>query len=592
MNSLKSKLKEWAEAGLIAPAQEKSVWDYERRRAAGPAGAGRRLSGLHGFLILSALIMGLGAVSLTAANWRLIPAFAKLSAYFAGLGALAVFCWKAKARPASWSQPLLVFYMISAFAGIALISQIYNAEGALHQALFFWAVVTFSLMLRAGGAFPVHFYLAGLYAAFVLWSLKFWPGMGALAAGEEFYGAAGGAAGGAAFKAQALPPLLLFAASLPLPPPAARLLKPLAFLSAAEAKKAVFQSWAALTGLVSLGVFSLSRYPSLTDPDQGARLVAWDFFFMGLPAAYIFLSLALSPFQKQQKVFSAGAVLAFLLLFALSLIPWDRMGGLQWDAVRLAALSMTLLLVCLSALSLRQNNLFAAGAAAFVFQAAFFCGGALAAPAGSLFCFGFFMLCHHPKVMAAFPLPSAKKAFAAAAAIFGLFSLLMFSKSAGGGAEALKTLFGLKGLVFAAAAGFAVYAAFRSAQSKKAQKILLSWTAALFCLSSALFLLAPPLSSAYQLASLILNGAVLSLIAVFALTLKAKGFFILCLAALMCRILLFYFEFAKGLAAAGAALLLCGAGLAAAGRLFEKYRGRISAWADRLDDGARGGKKI
>lgn len=585
MDSLRDKLKEWAEGGLITPAQEAAVWDYERRREAKP-GAGRRLSGLHGFLIVSALITGLGAVTIIAANWLLIPSFAKLAAYFAGLAALAVFCWKAKARLASWASPLLVFYMIAAFAGIALVSQIYNAEGSLHQALFFWSVLTFSLMLQAPSAFPAHFYLTGLYAAFVLWSWDFPSGMRALAAGGEGYGA-----GGAVFKAQALPPLLLFAASLPLPAAAARFLNPGLFVSALPAKKAVFQSWAALTGLAALAVFSSSPYPSLTGPDQGAALAARDLLLIGCPAAWIFLSLAFSPFRKKQKAFLAGSVLSFLLLFLLSLIPWSKIGGPQWETVRLAALSLTLIFVCLSALSLRQNRLFAAGAAAFIFQAAVFCGGALAAPALCLFCLGFLMICQRPQARAAFPLPSAKKALRGGAALFGLFSLLLFSKAAGSEAAGLKTLFSLKGLLFSGAAGFIIWAALNSAQSKKAQKALLAWTAGLFWLSSILFLLAPPLSSAYQLTSLILNGAVLSLIAVFALTLKAKGFFILCLAALLGRILLFYFEFARGLAATGAALVLCGAGLAAAGRLFEKHKGRISAWADQLDEGKSGAAK-
>ena len=596
MDSLKSKLKEWVGAGLITSRQEEAVWDYERRRSLRPAAmrsADRRsadrksaevrsadfkFSGLQGFLILAALIAGLGAVALIAANWRLIPSFVKLIVYFSALTALALFCRKAKSRLASWFSPLLVFYMIAVLAGIGLVSQIYNAAGPLHQALFFWSVLTFSLMLQARSAFPLHFYLTGLYAAFLLWS-HFQQGFSALATGGPFQSEG---MPSAVFKAQALPPLLLFAASLPLPPPAERFLPVIPRLSL---KRAVFQSWAAVAGLVSLAVLSASPYPFFTEADKGLSFSVWNLFLLGGACAWVFLGIACRSLTVKQKAFLGGQVLSFLLFFFLSALPWAGQDILQWESVRFAALSLILFLAGRSALFLGQNRLFVIAAAAFILQTAAFDNWTLAAPLLCLLCFGFFMFFHHSQITAAFPLPSAKKAFSEGAVLFGLLSVILFS-GAGENRAAQEALFGLKGLVFAGTAGFVFWAVWNSGRHGKAQKMLLSLAGGLFAVSS---LLVPwGVSAAYQLTSLLLNGSLLSLIAIFALTLQAKGFFILCLGALLGRILLFYFEFAKGLAAAGVALVVCGAALAAAGRLYEKHKDRINSWAERLDDEERG----
>ena len=578
MDSLKSKLKEWVGAGLITSRQEAAVWDYERRRSAKP----QKISGLQGFLILAALIAGLGAVALIAANWRLIPSLLKLTAYFAALAALALYCLKAKSRLTAWASPLLVFYMIAALAGIGLVSQIYNTEGSLHQALFFWSVLTFSLMLQARTVFPVHFYLTGLYAAFLLWS-HFQRGFSALAAGGPFLS---GGASSAVFTAQALPPLLLFAVSLPLPLPADRFLNLIPRLSL---KRACFQSWAAFTGLVSLAVLSASPYPSFIEPDRGFVFSAWAFLFLGGACTWVFLGIACSSLKTKQKALFVGLVLSFLALFFLSALPWKKWDGLQWESVRFAALSLILLLTGRAALFSGQNRLFAAASAAFILQTAVLYDGTLTPPVLCLLCFGFFMFFHHPQIAAAFPLPLAKKILSEGAVLFGLLSLLLFS-GAGEGRAAQEALFGFKELVFAGATGFVLWAVWNSGRHRKAQKILLSWAAGLFALSSFLFFGLFPwgASAVYQLTSLILNGSVLLLIAIFALTLQSKGFFILCLSGFLGRVLLFYFEFAKGLAAAGAALVLCGAALAAAGRLFEKHKDKINSWAERLDDEERG----
>ena len=71
-----TKLNQWLQAGLITPAQHANILSFEAEQRQHSNGW------LYSFMILGAAIIGLGIISLIAANWANIPESVKLGANF------------------------------------------------------------------------------------------------------------------------------------------------------------------------------------------------------------------------------------------------------------------------------------------------------------------------------------------------------------------------------------------------------------------------------------------------------------------------------------------------------------------------------
>jgi len=154
-----SKIQEWVTSGLISKQQAEGILKYEDTIP-------KKSWVLPGFLILGVVVVGLGLISITAANWALIPPSTKLLANFLLLSALAA------ATIQSWQQNkflrsdiLLIGYFISILASIGLIAQIYNTSGELYQMLFFWSVITCGAVLAGKHFFVSLFWLSGFLIA-------------------------------------------------------------------------------------------------------------------------------------------------------------------------------------------------------------------------------------------------------------------------------------------------------------------------------------------------------------------------------------------------------------------------------------------
>ena len=143
MSKLEKGLKEWVSLGLITHDQAKLILDHE---AAKPESSWV----LSGSLILGAVIVGIGVISLIAANWDGIPDAIKLAGDFALLAGLAfaiLRSWESKRE--ILFETLLVFFLIICLASIGLISQVYHTTGALYQALLLWSGITLFAALAA-----------------------------------------------------------------------------------------------------------------------------------------------------------------------------------------------------------------------------------------------------------------------------------------------------------------------------------------------------------------------------------------------------------------------------------------------------------
>ncbi|OQX13253.1 MAG: hypothetical protein BWK73_12765 [Thiothrix lacustris] len=140
-----NKLNQWLQAGLITPAQHANILSFEANHR--PPANGW----LYSFMVLGAVIIGLGILSLIAANWHNIPDSVKLSADFALLGLLAIgiYTQYPQRQRGVWFEVLLAGFLVLCLASIGLIADIFNVTSKWYHALLFWAFSTFLLSLFA-----------------------------------------------------------------------------------------------------------------------------------------------------------------------------------------------------------------------------------------------------------------------------------------------------------------------------------------------------------------------------------------------------------------------------------------------------------
>lgn len=155
MASIQKKLNQWLEAGLIDAQQLEQITSYENTHTSA-------WSWLHTFMTLGAAIMGLGVISLIAANWEYISPSYKLIANFSALAALAllIFTVHHKNNQSGWLDVLITGFIILCLASIGLVAQIYHLGGYWYHALLFWGAITLPLILFARHLMPSFLWVA------------------------------------------------------------------------------------------------------------------------------------------------------------------------------------------------------------------------------------------------------------------------------------------------------------------------------------------------------------------------------------------------------------------------------------------------
>ncbi len=155
------KLRLWREAGLIDEATSARIASFEHTQ--------RKPLGMYAVIGLGASTIGLGLVSLVAANWEVIPAALKLAVDLALGVALAVSIELATRRQWRQSQMLrealvTIFYGYT-LASLALVGQVYQLNAPTYQALLTWSLATLPLWLLGESLFLGVLYTAGLATA-------------------------------------------------------------------------------------------------------------------------------------------------------------------------------------------------------------------------------------------------------------------------------------------------------------------------------------------------------------------------------------------------------------------------------------------
>lgn len=166
MAFIKKKLERWQQAGLLTPNQTAAILAFETQHPQ------RSNWWLYSFMILGAAIIGLGVISLIAANWAEIPDSVKLGADFLLLAILAfgIFQQYPNQQHGVWFEVLVVGFMLLCLATIGLIAQIFHVGGQWYHALLFWAVITFLLSLFARNTFTLFFWVT-LFLLGILWTI-------------------------------------------------------------------------------------------------------------------------------------------------------------------------------------------------------------------------------------------------------------------------------------------------------------------------------------------------------------------------------------------------------------------------------------
>lgn len=154
------KLRAWRDAGLI----DNEIVDRIRIWEA----AHQRPVGLWAMIGLGALAIGLGVLSVVAANWDAVPGEVRLAIHLFLLAGFFLFLWwylPTAERKNGYFQDGLLF--IAAVLGLTFfghIGQVYQTSSPLWQPLLAWIVIFSPLMLMFGQGWPI----AGLWMVAVL----------------------------------------------------------------------------------------------------------------------------------------------------------------------------------------------------------------------------------------------------------------------------------------------------------------------------------------------------------------------------------------------------------------------------------------
>ncbi len=152
-------LKAWQNAGLIDGETAGRIREWEAMH-------GRPL-GLWAIIGLGALAIGLGIVSVVAANWDAIPGETRLAIHFGLMVGLAGLLWRylpdAAAKNAYFSDGLLFIAAVLGLSFFGHVGQVYQTSSPLWQPLLAWLLIFSPLLLLFGRGWPIAgLWLAGL----------------------------------------------------------------------------------------------------------------------------------------------------------------------------------------------------------------------------------------------------------------------------------------------------------------------------------------------------------------------------------------------------------------------------------------------
>lgn len=138
--NLEKKVKSWQKKGLITPQQGKLIIAHEKRQA--------KPYLFYGFLTIAFFCIGLGLVSIIAANWAVIPSSVKLMFDFILLTAIAGYAFISyRNGKISLFDGLVCLFALAVLASIGLFLQIYQLQPEDLSVFLLWSLLLLPLTL-------------------------------------------------------------------------------------------------------------------------------------------------------------------------------------------------------------------------------------------------------------------------------------------------------------------------------------------------------------------------------------------------------------------------------------------------------------
>lgn len=292
MASIEKKLKVWLQQGLISNTQYDAISQYEQTDTKSNSSNWW----LYSLLVLGASIIGLGFISLIAANWAFIPDFIKLFTAFSLLGLLALgifITYSGSHDP--WFDVLIGGFIILCLGVIGLIAQIYHLSGQWYNTLLLWSAITLPLVMFSRKLFNPFFWATLFLHASV------WAGI-AFSSGEanETY--------------KLLPALFLFAPLL-----AAACYSFTQVTTTMTNFRASFFFWFQVSGLIALVVIDIMR----SGGEMREYELAW--YLPSYIAAGILAVIILT--RPDYKPLNKGLLIGIIVLFLLYYHPYILFDG-------------------------------------------------------------------------------------------------------------------------------------------------------------------------------------------------------------------------------------------------------------------------
>lgn len=168
--SLHTKLDAWQQAGVIDAQTRARIDAFER--------ANERPVLLYALGGLGAVTIGIGIISIVAANWDAIDKSVKLGLDLLVGCALSVALYVAATRDRRWPTEVLTgVHYVFVLASLALIGQIYQLGTPTHQALLAWSLSTAPMMLLVRTPLLGFVWLAGLVWTHIATSVFYLEGL-------------------------------------------------------------------------------------------------------------------------------------------------------------------------------------------------------------------------------------------------------------------------------------------------------------------------------------------------------------------------------------------------------------------------------
>jgi len=160
--NIEKRLREWVEKGVIPEDSAARIAEFERSRSGATWIA-------YSVVGIGATALCTGLLSLVAANWAALSDVVKLTLYFSFQLGLGVLCARYEGRAGVVREMCLTLFALAFLLGIALIGQLYNLSGPLHQTLGFWLLLSFGPTCIANAGL-----LPALWCVTTLWAAAHW----------------------------------------------------------------------------------------------------------------------------------------------------------------------------------------------------------------------------------------------------------------------------------------------------------------------------------------------------------------------------------------------------------------------------------